>query len=73
MCTKNLTKSIGHGLTAVKIIILTINPTMKDLTTQDTTTRVKDTDAHAHERGALTVIIGLIGAIISQAHTVLIV
>ena len=75
MYTKNMTQSIGHGLTAVTIIIQTITPATKDLTTQDATTRVLDADAraHAHERGALAATIGLIVAIISQVLTVLIV
>jgi hypothetical protein len=80
MFIKNMITSIGQGLTAETIIIRTITPATKDLTTQDATTRVHDADAHvhergahAHERGALAAMIGLIEAIISQVLIALIV
>ena len=58
-------KIIDHGLTAETIITQTTALAMRDLTTHDAMTRVHDADAHA--RGALTGMIGMTEATISQA------
>jgi hypothetical protein len=60
MFTKKMTQKICRGLTAVIIIVQTIIPATKDLTTKNAASKVQDARAHTHEKDVLTVRIDLI-------------